>query len=754
MTINYFAPAGVNIKSILGNFLGGNVNANCIVTKGDYAYFGGAFTSYLNPNGKSVSCIGVAKINLNTLYFDPLFDASLGAGIGTTNLNAIAVDDNNGLFVAGNFSTWKGQTRLRLAKLDATTGALDNTFDTSNGFSSFPTCMLFDGNGGLILGGSFSTYRGTSVKYLVKLNTTNGDIISQFDTATGADSGINGMAIDGNGNLFISGAFTSYKGTTRQRIAKINATTAALDTTFNTASGFTTTIGMLLLDGNGSLFACGTFSSYKTITRQNLVKIDATTGAIDTTFDTSSGFDNTVTKVFLDGSGSLYVGGNFLNYKGLSRPYLAKINATTAAIDTSFDTLSGMESGVVEIAKGIGDNLFIGGGNGSYKTEFYGRLVSINKNTASPSDQQKINRFNGIVYKVIKVGNYIYAVGSFTKYVNPNGSTSNCQRVAKINLLTGMLDTTFDTSSGADNTVNDVFLDSGGNLIIGGTFQNYKGTARQRIAKINATTGALDTTFDTSSGANGDVNAIIGADTGNLFVAGGFSTYKTVSRRSVMKINATTGALDTTFDTTSGSNSALFALAYDGNNGLYIGGGITQWKSVTNRQYVIKVNATTAELDATFDTASGASALVYSLALDGNGSLYIGGNFQQYKTVARQRIAKINATTAALDTTFDSSTGVDNTVFSIVLNGSGDLFLGGVFTTCKGIGRQRLAKIDATTSALNTEFDTTEGHDGVVRSILLDNANIFVGGGFNTYKGYVHGGITLVNASNAQNLGW
>ena len=70
-------------------------------------------------------------------------------------------------------------------------------------------------------------------------------------------------------------------------------------------------------------------------------------------------------------------------------------------------------------------------------------------------------------------------------------------RLARLN-IDGSVDQSFDIGSGFDGTINDIAVQSDGKIIVGGIFQNYNGSVRQRIARIN-TNGSLDQTFDVGS---------------------------------------------------------------------------------------------------------------------------------------------------------------------------------------------------------------------------------------------------------------
>ncbi len=71
----------------------------------------------------------------------------------------------------------------------------------------------------------------------------------------------------------------------------------------------------------------------------------------------------------------------------------------------------------------------------------------------------------------------------------------------------------------------------------------------------------------------------------------------------------------------------------------------------------------------------GASNTVRAMVVDGNGNLYVGGNFTFIGTVAASRIAKWNGSAwSAL------GTGMDNTVNALAADSTGHLYVGGAFT--------------------------------------------------------------------------
>jgi len=746
----FINTSNANLHSTLNlSLFDGDVN--CSVISGNFIYVGGKFTAY---NG--TRSYNLAKISLLTGQIDTTFNTGYGFNTGYQEpakigeVLAIEIDGTD-LYVCGDFSYYNGtNSASKLAKLNANTGVFDSTFNTVNAFAYGHPYHLAVDSSGLYVSGSFTSYKGTTRQYLVKLNKTNATLDTNFDNLTGFNSNVSSIVIDST-HLYVGGSFTSYKGTTRQRVAKIDKTTGALDTGFDTANGFDSSVNSLLLDGN-NLYVGGSFTTYKGNTRQRIVKIDKTTAAeVDasgTGFSTTSGFDSGVTSIKLDASGFLYAGGFFTSYKGNTRQLIAKIDKTTAILDVSFDSSNGFS--------GTSTN--------------YG---------VSAASVRTISIASGVLF----AGGY-----NCLDYRSVNNAFSR-RGLAKIHIPTGTVDTIFNTSSGISSygVIFSMILD-GNNLYAGGEFTTYKGNTRQRIVKIDKTTAAeVDpngTGFSTTSGfPSGKINSLL-LDGNNLYVGGNFGSYKGNTRQRIVKIDKTTAAeVDangTGFSTTSGFDNTVYSMALYGNN-LYVGGSFTSYKGNT-RQRIVKIDKTTAaEVDPNgtgFSTTSGFNNWVESIVPDGLGELYVGGMFSSYKGTTRLCIAKINATTASLTTAFNGSAswlpGGFYAEVKCILYTNGQLFIGGFFNNYNSTFRVKIAKINPTTGDLDTLFVPdqllesgtrwypglhgnattyqTPGYqstDAVFSLVDIGGSRIVVSGRHNSYRGLIQPGISILKTTTA-----
>ena len=299
-------------------------------------------------------------------------------------------------------------------------------------------------------------------------------------------------------------------------------------------------------------------------------------------------------------------------------------------------------------------------------------------------------RFDGSVGAMAQSGNSLYVGGSFTT-VNP----LDAPRMAVLD-LDGTLKYGCDLQSGFNGSVRAVAT-AGKSLYVGGGFTQYRGQSANRIAKLNLPSCELDVTFSppAANGFSSGVRALTVSGT-SLYVGGGFTAYRGVadSANRIAKLDLTTGALDTTFSPPSanGFNGDVPALTVSGTS-LYVGGGFTAYRGVADSaNRIAKLNLTTGSLDPTFSPpgANGFSGVddpnfspsVAALTVSGT-SLYVGGYFTAYRGVADSAnyIAKLNLTTGALDPTFSppGANGFDSWVEALAISGS-SLYVGGYFT--------------------------------------------------------------------------
>ena len=116
-----------------------------------------------------------------------------------------------------------------------------------------------------------------------------------------------------------------------------------------------------------------------------------------------------------------------------------------------------------------------------------------------------------------------------------------------------------------------------------------------------------------------------------------------------------------------------------------------------------------------------------------DGNILIGGYFTSVNSTARNRIARLTST-GALDTSFDPGTGTDNVIYSLTLQNDGKVLLGGIFQDVNGTARNSIARLNADGSH-DTSFDPGTGANEAIDGIALQaDGNILIAGHFTQYN--------------------
>jgi len=359
------------------------------------------------------------------------------------------------------------------------------------------------------------------------------------------------------------------------------------------------TVNSILMLGDGKAFVSGGYAQYTQVVRNGVARVHGD-GKLDTTFNpvgatTVVGSTNSaatpavavVSAALALAEGKTFIGGAFLQYNGTARNRVARLNSD-GSIDTSF----------------------------------------------SPTAASNPGANNTVLAAAISEGKVLIG-GSFTLY---NNVARN--RIARIN-DNGSLDTTFVPGTGANtSTVNALAVQPDGKILVGGGFTSFNGTARNRIARLDAN-GALDLTFAPVSGANAStINVIRVLSDGKILIAGGFTSFDGIPRNRIARLNAD-GTLDETFDPGEGANSGTVAAMVELADGkILIGGGFTSYNG-TAISGIARLNSD-GDLDTSFNPGLGANgSTVNAIALQGDGRLLIGGGFTRFGTLACTRIARL-----------------------------------------------------------------------------------------------------------------
>jgi len=331
-----------------------------------------------------------------------------GAGFNNT-VQSIATQSDGKILVIGGgfdrgFTSYDGTPANRIIRLN-TDGSVDNTFVYGAGFNNPVQSIATQSDGKILVGGGFTSYDGTGANCIIRLN-ANGSVDNTFVYGTGFNSNVISVVVQSDGKILVCGNFTSYDGTGANRIIRLNAN-GSVDNTFVYGTGFSGTLESITIQSDGKIMVGGDFTSYNGTTTNRIIRLNSD-GSVDNTFVTGTGFDSPLTGVLsisLQSDGKILVGGGFANYNGTSANGIVRLN-TDGSADETFATGTGFDSiGVVtKIGVQSDGKIMVGGYFTSYDGTGANHIIRLISTAFSPLASYNTVEFdyNGTYY----IGSY------------------------------------------------------------------------------------------------------------------------------------------------------------------------------------------------------------------------------------------------------------------------------------------------------------------------------------------------------------
>jgi uncharacterized delta-60 repeat protein len=272
----------------------------------------------------------------------------------------------------------------------------------------------------------------------------------------------------------------------------------------------------------------------------------------------------------------------------------------------------------------------------------------------------------------------ILALGDFNSY---NGTAR--AKLARLN-ADGSLDGTFTPS--IPSTANSIELQPDGKILVLGGSMGINGFGRTGVARLNSD-GTLDTSFNPVISSPTVWVAVVQPD-GKIVFGGTFGTVNGVSRPNLARLNAD-GSLDLTFTPANIGNTYALARQPDGK---YLVGSI-------NPGILKRLNAD-GSLDASFNPpAIAGGALITSIVVETGGSIVVAGQFSQ----PRPNIFRVNAS-GAFDIAFAAG-GANGIVLDLARQADNKVIAVGEFKSIGGVSRAGIARFNFTPFRAETPFD-------------------------------------------------
>jgi len=357
---------------------------------------------------------------------------------------------------------------------------------------------------------------------------------TSFDPGTGANGIIETILPRTNGTILACGNFSTFNNTSNGYIVCLNSD-GSINTNFHAHPSYW--VRTMALQPDGKIVIGGFFNYVQGVSRNLVARLNSD-GSLDTTFDPGAGA-NGVLGVAIDGDadpfifataiqpdGKILITGNFTNYNGTDRYGLARLN-TDGSLDTNFNVGAGfnVNSWGRSLLVQTNNQILATGWFTSYNNHGYNRMVRLN------SDGSADTTFNPFFGDLTAIYNAVQLPDGEYNVVGDSQNT-NLFRTDQARLHPNG---TFDTNYvGQDNDKTETIkMQPDGKLLIGGYFSEMDGAPRSCLARVNAD-GTLDQNF--APNIDNFVWTVALQSDGRILIGGGFFHVDGVSRSSIARL--------------------------------------------------------------------------------------------------------------------------------------------------------------------------------------------------------------------------
>lgn len=305
-----------SVESMTTFSLGSGVNGtvySMIVQADGKVLLGGTF-NYVNNQGVTRIARLFADGNVEK---SPGMD---GSADGTVFCAAMQADGK--FLIGGCFYAVRGQPHRCVARL-LSNGVAESGFNAGPSPSGCIYSVATQADGKVVFGGSYEYRR------IGRFN-ADGSVDSTFSTGLGVSGdtitdGVHSIVVQPDGKILIAGGFNSVNGSARNRIARLHpGGSVESTTTFNPGAGLDGTVYGLALQADGRILLSGAFTSVNGEPRNRIARLNAD-GTLDNTFLPGNGANAAVYGLALQADGKILFGGDFSSYNGTARNRIARL---------------------------------------------------------------------------------------------------------------------------------------------------------------------------------------------------------------------------------------------------------------------------------------------------------------------------------------------------------------------------------------------------------------------------------------------
>lgn len=262
----------------------------------------------------------------------------------------------------------------------------------------------------------------------------------------------------------------------------------------------------------------------------------------------------------------------------------------------------------------------------------------------------------------------------------------------------------------------------------------------------SAISQSLDTSFDPGLGPNNGLHTTAIQQDGKILIGGEFTEVNGIPANGIARLNVD-GSVDPSFNIGTGANGQVYTISIQEDGKIIVGGEFSTFNEA-NAKALLRLNVD-GSIDSMFNIGLGPgisfqTTSVLTSIIQQDGKIIVGGNFLFFNGDTKNRVARLNID-GSLDTSFDIGNTnfmalINNRIRALAMQSDGRIIVGGEFSN------GNIARLN-TNGSLDNSFNSGTGTNNSIRTISIQNDDkIIIGGWFTLFNGTPENRIARLNS--------
>ena len=256
-------------------------------------------------------------------------------------------------------------------------------------------------------------------------------------------------------------------------------------------------------------------------------------------------------------------------------------------------------------------------------------------------------------------------------------------------------------------------------------------TTQTPTPTITPTTTPWNFCYELDGGFNDQAEYVVQTNDGKLLFGGLFTSYSGQPFNGIVRTEVD-GSIDDTFEIGTGFDNDVYTMAVQ-TDGKILVGGLFESYNGTPAGKIIRLN-NDGSVDNTFGIGTGFNFSVFAITIQSDDKILVGGIFTEYNGQTQRKIIRLNVD-GTIDNTFTNNTGMNNIVYNIYTTNDDKILVLGTFTLYSGITFNNIVRLNSNGTIDDTFNIGTGFNSETFSAVIEDDGKILVTGSFTNYNG-------------------